>query len=169
MKKLLRYILAFVLTFSGLLIQEVSAQRFPRPEFETEFHQEANRPALPRSDFLEYFDVLVLLAAMSLITWLVFKKRSRRGVFWVSVFSVVYFGFYREGCICAVGSVQNVALALFNPSYTIPFTALAFFLIPLIFALFFGRTFCAGVCPLGAIQDIFAWKPIQLNPGSTRL
>jgi len=143
---------------------EASAQRFPKPEFESGFEQEANQQAIARSEFMEYFDIFALLAAMSLVTWLVLKKRSRRGVFWVSLFSIAYFGFYREGCVCSVGSLQNIALALFNPGYKIPLTALAFFLIPLVYALFFGRTFCAGVCPLGAIQDIFAWKPLPLKP-----
>jgi polyferredoxin len=101
---------------------------------------------------------------MSLITWLVLKKRSRKAVFWLSVFALLYFGFYRKGCICPVGSVQNVAMALFNPEYNIHFTAVAFFIIPLGFTLFFGRTFCAGVCPLGVLQDLFAFRPVSLKP-----
>src|SRR5674476_594688 len=114
----------------------------------------------PRFLFLEYLDVVVLLVVMSVVTWFVLKKRSRKGVFWTSVFSLLYFGFYREGCICSIGSIQNVVLGIFDPTYAIPFTALLFFLLPLIFALFFGRVFCAGACPLGAIQDIFILKPI---------
>jgi NosR/NirI family nitrous oxide reductase transcriptional regulator len=73
-----------------------------------------------------------------------------------------YFGFYREGCICAVGSVQNVSLAIFNTGYAIPLTALLFFIIPLLFALAYGRVFCAGVCPLGAIQELTGFKPVKL-------
>ena len=145
-------------------VLDVHAQRFPKPEFESGYIQESVQTPVPRSDFMEYFDVFVLIVAMSVVTWLVLKKRSRRGVFWVSIFSILYFGFYREGCVCSVGSVQNIALALFNPGYKIPLTVLAFFVIPLVYSLFFGRTFCAGVCPLGAIQDIFAWKPLQLKP-----
>jgi ferredoxin len=99
---------------------------------------------------------------LSVTAWLAIKKRSRQGLIWMSVFSLAYFGFYREGCICSVGSVQNVALALFNGSYSIPLTALLFFLIPLIFALFFGRVFCAGVCPLGAIQELTGFSPVKL-------
>jgi NosR/NirI family nitrous oxide reductase transcriptional regulator len=55
-------------------------------------------------------------------------------------------------------------LALFNPDYNIPLATIAFFIIPLGFTLFFGRTFCAGVCPLGAIQDLFALRPVSLKP-----
>jgi NosR/NirI family nitrous oxide reductase transcriptional regulator len=80
----------------------------------------------------------------------------------MSLFSLAYFGFYREGCICAVGSVQNVSLALFNTGYSIPLTALLFFIIPLLFALAYGRVFCAGVCPLGAIQELTGIRPVKL-------
>jgi polyferredoxin len=33
----------------------------------------------------------------------------------------------------------------------------------LLYTLFFGRTFCAGVCPLGAIQDIVAFRPMPVK------
>ena len=82
----------------------------------------------------------------------------------MSIFSLLYFGFYRKGCICPVGSLQNVTLALFDHTYNIPLVAIAFFIIPIGFTLFYGRTFCAGVCPLGAIQDLFVIKPISMKP-----
>lgn len=153
-------LLIFILSF---LTYEANAQRFPKPEFESGYIQDSTQIPLPRSDFMEYFDVLVLIVALSVVTWLVLNKRSRRGVFWVSTFSILYFGFYREGCVCSVGSLQNIALALFNPGYKIPLTVLAFFILPLVYSLLFGRVFCAGVCPLGAIQDIFIWKPLHLK------
>lgn len=152
-----------VLLLLLLALNNFGIQRFPKPEFESKYVVPATQVPLPRSIVLEYLDVLVLLASISLVTWFVLKKRSRMGVFGVTVFSILYFGFYREGCICAVGSLQNVVLGLFHPEYHIPLTAIAFFIIPLLFALFYGRTFCAGVCPLGAIQDVFAIKPMKLN------
>jgi NosR/NirI family transcriptional regulator, nitrous oxide reductase regulator len=136
--------------------------RFPRPEFETGYEYPEYHTPQHRSPVLEYLDVFVLIAALSVTTWLAIKKRSRKGLIWMSVFSLAYFGFYRVGCICAVGSVQNVSLALFNTGYTIPLTALLFFLIPLLFALLFGRVFCAGVCPLGAIQELTGIKPLKI-------
>ena len=111
----------------------------------------------------EYFDVAVLIGALIVTAWLALKKRSRQGLIWMSVFSIAYFGFYRQGCICSVGSVQNVALSLFNDGYTIPLSALLFFIIPLLFALAYGRVFCAGVCPLGAIQELTGFKPVKLS------
>ena len=48
----------------------------------------------------------------------------------LSLFSLLYFGFYREGCVCAIGSVQNVALALFDSSYALPWVTLVFLATP---------------------------------------
>ena len=141
----------------------LAQQRFPKPEFESGHTQPPTLTPDPRAGWLEIMDVAVLIASLSLITWFLLKKRSRKGVFWMSIFSILYFGFYRLGCICSVGSLQNITLALFHPDYQIPFTAVAFFVIPLVYTLFFGRTFCAGVCPLGAIQDLFVIKPYSLK------
>lgn len=154
-----------VILISSLFLWNLTAiQRFPKPEFENGYQVPSTQISKVQPVIFEYLDLVVFLGCMILVTWLVVKKRSRRGVFWVSLFSLLYFGFYRLGCICPIGSVQNVSMALFNPSYSIPITAVAFFIIPLGFAMFFGRTFCAGVCPLGAIQDIFALRPISLKP-----
>ena len=58
-----------------------------------------------------------------------------------------------------------MTLSLFDPTYAISLTALAFFMLPLLFALFAGRVFCGGACPLGAIQDLIILKPISLPIG----
>jgi polyferredoxin len=107
-------------------------------------------------------DVLVLAIALSIGSYLVLKKRSRRWIFTLMVFSLVYFGFYREGCVCSIGAIQNMTLAIFDKTYAIPIAAAAFFTLPLIFTLFFGRSFCAAVCPLGAIQDLVLLRPISV-------
>ena len=162
MKRILIFIsLLFVL---ALQFAPLEAQRFPKPEFESGHSQPAVQKPEARSTTMEYVDVFVLFAALAVASWLVIRRRSRKGVLLLAVFSLVYFGFIREGCICSVGSVQNVTLALFNPAYSIPITAILFFTLPLLFTLFFGRTFCAGVCPLGAIQELVAIKPIEIKP-----
>ncbi|MFC2103898.1 4Fe-4S binding protein [Bacteroidota bacterium] len=162
MKK--RIAIIFLLVIISLQIYNSFAiQRFPKPEFESGHTQPPTITPDPRAHTLAILDVFILVAALSVVTWLVIKKRSRNGVFWMSVFSVLYFGFFREGCVCSVGSLQNVTLALFNPEYSIPITVIAFFILPLVYTLFFGRTFCAGVCPLGTLQDIFALKPMSIK------
>ena len=158
--KIVNFIL--LILFSSLTLT-ISAQRFPAPEFETGHEIPPTQITKVQPAILEYLDILVFLSTLSLITWVILKKRSRRMVFWISIFSLLYFGFYRKGCICPVGSVQNISLALFDPHYAIPITAILFFITPLAFTLFFGRTFCAGVCPLGAIQDLVALRPISLK------
>jgi NosR/NirI family nitrous oxide reductase transcriptional regulator len=161
MKKILPYIiLVLLLCWQAVLYAQ---ERFPRPEFESGYVYATNQMPTQRAPGWEYFDVTVLVAALAVTSWLALKRRSRQGLIWMSVFSLAYFGFYRQGCICSVGSVQNVALALFNDGYTIPLSALLFFIIPLIFALAYGRVFCAGVCPLGAIQELTGFSPLKLN------
>ena len=164
MKQIKYYsLLISILLFTAIQSFAADAkQRFPKPEFDTGYAQPNTTAPSPRFLLLEYLDVIVLFVVLSVVTWFVLKKRSRKGVFWTSIFSLLYFGFYREGCICSIGSIQNVVLGIVDPTYAIPATALIFFLLPLVFSLFFGRTFCAGACPLGAIQDIVAIRPIEL-------
>lgn len=162
MKKQIVIILFIILT--GLQFSSVFAQqRFPKPEFESGHIQPPTITPAARAPILEYLDMVVLLASLSLVTWLVLKKRSRTGVFWMSIFSIAYFGFFRQGCVCSVGSLQNIVLAIFNPDYNIPISVIVFFTAPLIFSLFYGRTFCAAVCPLGAIQDFFLLRPVNMK------
>ncbi len=160
--KILRliFLLTLCILAGGSLLQ--AQQRFPKPEFETGYVQPSPTTPEPRAVSMEYFDVVVLVALLALVSWLVVKRRSRRGILWVSIFALIYFGFYRDGCICSIGAIQNVALSIFDPGYAISITALLFFLAPLLFALFFGRVFCGGVCPLGAIQDLLVIKPISV-------
>lgn len=154
----LLFLLFFFLAFNSFSQQ----QRFPKPEFDSGYTQPTPETPEPRALALEYLDVFVLLLVLSLASWFVLKTRSRQGILWLSVFTLVYFGFYRNGCICSVGSIQNMTLSFFDPNYAISLTTLLFFVLPLAFTLFFGRTFCAGACPLGAIQDLVIIKPISL-------
>src|ERR1022692_3527118 len=90
------------------------------------------------------------------------KPRSRKALVALAIGSVAYFGFYREGCVCPIGSIQNVAVALMDPRYSIPMVVTATFFLPLVMAVFFGRAFCGGVCALGAIQELVLIKPVQV-------
>lgn len=160
-KKYLPYIILLVL-FIWHSVLYSQQQRFPRPEFEGGYTFPSHQFLNQRGPVWEYLDVTVLVGALLITAWMVLKKRSRQGLVWISVFSLAYFGFYRQGCICAIGSVQNMSLALFNGNYAIPLPALIFFTVPLIFALLFGRVFCAGVCPLGAIQELAGFKQVRV-------
>ena len=117
---------------------------------------------LPRDYKLQVLDVVLLAAAMGVSVWIVLSKRNRTWLVGLSIASLAYFGFYREGCICPIGSLQNVAVALIDPKYSIPMVVTATFVLPLAVALFFGRAFCGGVCALGAIQELVVLRPVQV-------
>jgi len=140
----------------------LAEQRFPPPEFESGYVLPATATPPARAGLMEFADAGVLLVALGLACYFIFKLRSRKAVAGLSLFSLAYFGFYREGCICAIGSVQNLALALFDRGYTVPLSVTAFFLAPLVVSLFAGRAFCAAVCPHGALQDLVLLKPIKV-------
>ena len=137
-------------------------ERFPKPDFQTDYIRPDLITLPARSPLLEYLDIIVLVAALILVTYFAHKQRSRRNIFFAMIFCIIYFGFYRKGCVCSIGAIQNVSLALANSGYVIPLTVIAFFVIPLVFTLFFGRTFCAAVCPLGGIQDAVVIKPTRV-------
>ena len=138
-------------------------ERFPPPDFvETDHVMPTPTTPHPRQDVYEYIDAVVLFIALCVSSYLVLKKRSRRAVFVLMLFSLVYFGFIRKGCVCPIGSTQNIVLSIFDKDYAVPLVVLAFFLLPLVFTLFFGRTFCAAVCPLGAVQDLVLLRPVKV-------
>ena len=158
---LLFIILLWFLIFSTLFAQ--TKNRFPKPEFESGYIQPQTTTPAPREAALEAIDVAVLVVTLGLASYFALKTRSRRALFFLTIFSLVYFGFYRKGCVCSVGAIQNMVFALVDSTYAIPVTVLLFFILPLVFALFFGRTFCAAVCPLGAIQELIILRPMKIS------
>ena len=158
------FIALFLLLCPLLGLSQIQ-ERFPKPDFESGYVRPDLLTPGPRATLWEYIDIFVLVAALILATYFAYKQRSRRNIFLLMVFSLAYFGFFRKGCICSIGAIQNVSLAIFNPAYAIPVSAIVFFVLPLIVALFYGRTFCAAVCPLGAIQDAVVLKPTKVSRG----
>ncbi len=142
----------------------MAAERFPPPEFESGYTFPATTEPGPRAGWMEGIDLGLFVLALAASVYVVYWRRSRAWILGLALVSLAYFGFYRKGCICAVGSIQNVALALGDSSYALPWTVLGFFLLPLLLALVCGRTFCAGVCPLGAIQDVVLVRPLRVKP-----
>ena len=105
-------------------------ERFPPPDFvETDHVIPSPTSPGPRQDVYEYIDAAVLLAALGLASYLVLKKRSRRAIFALTVFSLLYFGFWRKGCVCSIGAIQNIVLSVFDRDYAVPIVVLVFFLL----------------------------------------
>jgi len=139
-----------------------AVERYPPPDFESDYRPPAVEQKPPRAGWMETVDMAVLLAALGLAAFLALKKRSRKGIALLTVGSLLYFGFYRGGCVCPIGAIQNVARGLVDPNYVLPISVIVFFALPVVFALFFGRVFCSGVCPLGAMQDVVLLKPVRV-------
>lgn len=156
----MRWIVLFILV-AALAGVALAVERFPLPDFPQWYNQpELSQPSA-RSVWLEYADLAVLLAALAAAAYLGLRARSRCGLVVLTLLALGYFGFYRRGCICPIGAIQNVAVGLLA-GQAVPLFVLGFFLLPLAAAILFGRTFCAGVCPLGAIQDLVLLKPLRL-------
>lgn len=158
-----RSLLFLLATLALLAFTSFAEPRFPPPDFTETGHQlPITATPTARAEWLQYLDVAVLFACLGVAIWFIYKQRSRRGLFWLSIFSLAYFGFWRKGCICAIGAPQNIIYGLCNPGYTVPLTVIAFFAAPLVVALFAGRAFCSGVCPHGALQDLLLIKPLKV-------
>jgi NosR/NirI family nitrous oxide reductase transcriptional regulator len=133
--------------------------QLPPPDFGDSYALPTPTHPEPRSEWVRILDIVMLVAGLGTAAWLILKRRSRKGVLLLSIGALAYFGFYRKGCICPIGAIQNVTLSLFDPHYIVSFGVIAFFFLPLLAALLFGRVFCGGVCPLGAIQDLVLLWP----------
>lgn len=138
------------------------AQRFPPPQFETPYTMPTTTTPPPKAVTLEIVDTAVLATALALAAYLIHRHRRRSWIIAMSLFSLLYFGFWRKGCVCSVGAIGNVTLAVFDSNYALPLTVLAFFMLPLLFALFLGRVFCGAVCPLGMIQELILIRPLRV-------
>ncbi len=158
----------YTLGMSLLLFGQVNAQnRFPKPDFESGYQYPDIMHQIPNETAWITVDILLLVLLMGIVAWAVIRKRTRRPVIWVSIISVAYFGFFRTGCVCSIGSVQNVALALADDTYLLPLSVFLFFILPILFAFLFGRVFCAGVCPFGALQELVNLKNYRLSKAVT--
>lgn len=138
-----------------------SVERFPPPELPANHPIPQPTTPAPRGGDLALLDVAVLLATLTLATLFAIRLRNRKLMLATMLFSLAYLGFYRRGCVCPIGAIGNVSSALAG-GYVLPVVVLIFFLAPLVTALVAGRTFCASVCPLGAIQDVVALKPVKV-------
>ncbi len=147
-----------------VVTNKVSAvARFPKPDFTSGYEYPNIEHSAPLEQMWNWIDILLLVVMMGVVAWSVHRRRSRSTIVGISLFSVLYYGFFRSGCVCSVGSIQNVALAFVDSGYTLPLYVLLIFMLPIIFTLLFGRVFCAGVCPLGALQEIVNVRNYRLS------
>jgi polyferredoxin len=154
-----------IVALLGLLLLSSSAnavRRFPQPEFESGYQMPSMTRPLERGLWREVADCVVLIVCMALAAWIVLRSRSRGTMVLLTLFSLGYFGFYRRVPVWPIPLIQNVTLAIADPTYMISVAMGVFFLLPLLFALLFGRVFCAAVCPLGALQSLALVRPVTV-------
>jgi polyferredoxin len=156
------WVLMLVLLLGPAMRAAPAIERFPPPDFTDHQIPSTTAPAPDRPLAAEYIDLAVYVGGLCLATYLALVRRGRLGLFLLAVFSLVWLGFVREGCVCSVGSIQDVAEAVANHDRILPYSVIALFSLPILFTLFFGRTFCAGVCPLGAVQELIALRPVRV-------
>jgi NosR/NirI family transcriptional regulator, nitrous oxide reductase regulator len=153
-------VLVGALAASGALLGQY--QREP-PDFSgSDYRLPSPTHPEPPAAWRHLIDAGVLGAGLGLGAWLILRRRSRVGVILLGLGSLAYFGFWRQGCVCPIGSIQNVALSLADSRYAASLSVLAVFLLPLLAALLFGRVFCGALCPHGAIQDLVLLRPLRV-------
>ena len=145
----------------------VAIPRNPPPIFESDYVLPTTSTPMPTCSVAteNWLAVILYGAFLFLAVHGAFTWRSRRGLFLLAVASVVVLGFLMNGCPCPVGMFQNIVDAFVQPTTLLPWTVLILFTVPLLIALFFGRVFCSGVCPFGAVQELTAVKPIKIPDG----
>jgi NosR/NirI family transcriptional regulator, nitrous oxide reductase regulator len=154
----------FLSLLSSVAFAQEQGHKQSPPDFASGYLVPHESTPLPRAEMWAYVDAALLIITLALAADFALRQRSRSGIKMLSLFSLGYFGFYRQGCICPIGAIQNVTIAAFDKSYALPLVGALFFLMPLLFALFFGRVFCAAVCPLGAAQDVVLQKARRVPP-----
>jgi NosR/NirI family transcriptional regulator, nitrous oxide reductase regulator len=135
--------------------------RFPKPDFTKHSHPEQVFID-GKESWMAWADVGILALFLLIGIWLTHRVRSRAAVVALGLAAVAYFGFWKLGCVCPIGGIQNVAHAAVDGGTTLPLTILLIVALPLVVALFFGRVFCGTVCPFGVMQELVILKPLRL-------
>ena len=149
----------FALSFQAYGFEEA---RFPRPEFTGDYRIPV--PDKPLEPVLRnpYLALALLILVLASTGYGLHVKRSRNWLRLTGLFSLVWFGFVYKGCLCPIGSIQNVALGLCDSDWPVSLHVVGSFFMPLLAALFFGRLFCGAACPFGVLQDLVIIKSFRV-------
>ena len=165
-RRLFLFFFVSVLSLAAVsALQAGGAYSQPPPDLGSDYAYPHSNQAPTRAGWIMWLDTAVLLVLLCLASLFAIRVRSRRAMFYLSIAALAYLGFWRRGCVCPVGAVQNVAQAAFDVTFVVPWVVLAFFALPLAFSIVFGRVFCAGVCPIGALQDLVLLRPVRVPRG----
>lgn len=148
---------------NGLIQAALSVSRFPKPDFTGGYDYPLMVLARAESFLFAYLDITVLVALMALCALAAYRLRSRTMFMAVSFAALLYFGILRKGCPCAVGSIYSVFSLFLTKDSLIDLPVLLYFILPMAAALFFGRLYCGGACPLGALQEFLFIRPLAFS------
>ena len=117
--------------------------------------------------FNQVFDpeVLVVLGLLILGTTLFFVKKYLWLRYLSLAIGLIYLGFIKFSSICPLLTLQM--LFLIKDRIVANLSVFLIFLLPIVFALLFGRIFCWWVCPLGAFQE-FSHRGIRIIVRASR-
>ena len=119
-----------------------AAELYPTPEFSNHPIPQSQTPA-PRASWHDWLD-------LAFLPWPWRPRRTcgpgtiaGRACSCFPSISLAWLGFWRKGCVCPIGAIQNVTQSLLDSHYAAGWMVLAVFVLPLAVTLFFGRSFCA--------------------------
>ncbi|NPV50785.1 MAG: 4Fe-4S binding protein [Candidatus Methanofastidiosum sp.] len=101
-------------------------------------------------------DLLVTLGLMILGSLYFFKFKRKEIRYFALAVSLIYLGFIRGGCLCVVGSLQQLSLYAIGAIKGNYLYWLMLFFLPIGFSILFGRIFCGYACPIGAWQQLMS-------------
>ncbi|HEY9060355.1 MAG TPA: 4Fe-4S binding protein [Pseudobacteroides sp.] len=122
---------------------------------------------------------LITLVFLSIASFLLFLQIKWRQFKWLRYVllgtSLVYLGFVTGGCPSPIGSVQQIPIFFSSIVQGKALDWVVVLIVPIVFAIFFGRVYCGGVCPFGAVQE-FVHKAgtklrlnVQIKSGTDRI
>ncbi len=135
--------------------------RFPKPDF-TSGYEYPDMDLVPFYASTDAFKLLLYIALMVFVGFAIYKWRSKKLLLLASFVSVAIIGFYLKACPCPVGLFQGTFDFIFNLEANYNIIYFLIFALPIVFALFVGRVFCGGACPLGAFQELLFVKELKI-------
>ena len=104
-----------ILILFGMTVNSYSIERFPPPQFEGDYVRPEHTAPMPRGGAWPLIDAIVLLSALGVSSYLVHKKRSRKAVFSLMLFSLAYFAALHKMSPLLSGAITADAMASSAP------------------------------------------------------